>query len=77
MSQENVELIERLYSWLAEGENQKAFEVYSPEIEIDNRGAPWLLELGLIRCIAAMPECAKRCVAGSRLGIRSAISPRS
>jgi ketosteroid isomerase-like protein len=46
MSQANVELIERLYSWLAEGENQKAFEVYSPEIEFDNRGAPWLLELG-------------------------------
>jgi hypothetical protein len=74
MSQANVELIERLYSWLAEGENQKAFEVYSPEIEFDNRG---LLSWALIRCIGAMPECAKHCVAGSRLGIRSVISPRS
>jgi ketosteroid isomerase-like protein len=46
MSTENLELVRRLYGWMAAGEVEKAFEVYDPEIEWDGSAAPWLLDLG-------------------------------
>ena len=46
MSAENVELVQRLYEWVQAGENDRAFEVYDPDIEWDSSRAPWLLELG-------------------------------
>jgi ketosteroid isomerase-like protein len=46
MSSSNVALIRQVYSWMAAGEAEKAFEVYDPDIEWDSSGAPWLTELG-------------------------------
>jgi ketosteroid isomerase-like protein len=46
MSVENVELVRRLYGWMAAGEAEKSFEVYDPEIEWDSSQAQWLLDLG-------------------------------
>jgi ketosteroid isomerase-like protein len=46
MSAENMELVRRVYGWMAAGEAEKAFEVYDPEIEWDSSDASWLLDLG-------------------------------
>jgi ketosteroid isomerase-like protein len=46
MSDENLQLVRKLYEWMAAGDAEKAFELYDPEIEWDSSNAPWLLALG-------------------------------
>jgi ketosteroid isomerase-like protein len=56
MSQENVELVRRLYEWMAAGDTDRAFEAYAPEIEWDVTRAPWLLELGFAPIVRGQDE---------------------
>ncbi len=46
MSAENVELVRRIYDWVASSEPERAFELYADDVEWDSSGAPWILQLG-------------------------------
>jgi ketosteroid isomerase-like protein len=46
MSAENVELVRRIYAWMAAGEAERSFAVYDEAIEWDLTRAPFVLQLG-------------------------------
>ena len=46
MSADNVEVVRRVYDWMASGEAERTFDVYDEDIEWDASGAEWLHELG-------------------------------